>query len=153
MVRRMMTRLVHGDAQLKPDARARTVLATSIRERAVTTPAATVVRPARTWVVLVACLAAALAAGACGGGKKSGGDTYAKASDVQGDCCEHLSGDARSQCVSQIVHVDDQNVAKTSVNQQTYACVTQHFQCDAATGHATLASAQAQLECIQDLGQ
>ena len=149
----MKTRLACSDAQLQTDARARTILAHAIRERAVTTPAATVVRPARAWFALVATLASALAAGACGGSKHSGGDTYAKAEDVQGDCCEHLSGDARTQCVSQIVRVDDQNVARTSVNQQTYACVTDHFTCDPATGHATPASAQAQLECIQDLGQ
>ena len=88
---------------------------------------------------------------ACGGGKHA--DTYARATDVQGDCCQHLAGAARDSCLSQVVRVDDPGVAKTSVNQATYACVVDHFQCDAATGHPTQTSAQAQLECIQDLAE
>lgn len=90
---------------------------------------------------------------ACGGGGSKPRDTYARATDVQADCCEHLAGDARASCLQQVVKIDDPAVAQTSVNQQTYACVVQHFACDASTGRPTPQSAQAQLECIQDLGQ
>lgn len=86
---------------------------------------------------------------ACGG--SSSRDTYTRASDVQRQCCEHLDGDGRTQCLQQVVKIDDPGVAKTSINQQTYACVVDHFTCDPATGKPTQASAQAQLECIQDL--
>jgi hypothetical protein len=88
---------------------------------------------------------------ACGGGGGKRPDTYARAADVQGDCCQHLSGSARDACLSQVVRVDDPAVAKTAVNQETYSCVVEHFECDAASGHPTQKSAQAQLECIQDL--
>jgi hypothetical protein len=97
---------------------------------------------------LVASLAAVLLAG-CGGGTR--GDTYARGTDVQGQCCEHLQGGARDQCLGGVVRVADQGVAKTQANQSTYACVVDHFVCDPATGHPTQPSAQAQLECIQDL--
>lgn len=141
----MQTRPACTDAQLDSSARWRPALATAIRERKVTKAPTTVVRPARWFVTF---LATALLA-ACGGGSR--GDTYAKATDVQGQCCNHLAGDARDQCNSEIVRVDDTNVAQTSVNQDTYACITTHFQCDPSTGHPTQASAQKQLECIQDL--
>jgi len=72
---------------------------------------------------------------------------------VQEQCCEHLEGGARDQCLQKIVRVGDPEVAKTKANQQQFACVTEHFVCDPATGHATQASAQAQLDCIQDLEQ
>jgi hypothetical protein len=91
---------------------------------------------------------ASLALLGCGG---KHGDTYARATDVQGQCCQHLAGGPRDTCLSQVVRVDDPQVAKTSVNQSTYACVVEHFECDAGTGHPTQRSAQAQLECIQDL--
>ena len=42
-------------------------------------------------------------------------------------------------------------MAGSPVNQSTFACVVDHFTCDPTTGHATKDSAQAQLECIQDL--
>lgn len=95
-------------------------------------------------------LAASLAAcGGGGGGSK--GDTYTRATDVQGKCCEHLSGEGRTQCLQQVVRVDDPGVAKTSINQETYACVVDNFTCDPASGKPTQESAQKQLECIQDL--
>ena len=90
-----------------------------------------------------------LLAGACDGGKKK--DTYARGTHVQEECCEHLSGPARDECLQKIVRVSDPEVAKTSVNQQQYACIAEHFVCDPAQGHATQASAQAQMDCIQDL--
>ena len=110
---------------------------TSIRERRAT--------PVRTTVVA---LALSLVA-ACGGGRH--GDTYAKATSAQEGCCEHLSGPGRDECLQKIVRVNDAEVAKTSTNQSTYACIQEHFTCDAQTGHATAASAQAQMDCIQDL--
>ncbi len=94
-------------------------------------------------------LAASLAA--CGGGGGGSRDTYTKATDVQGACCEHLAGEGRTQCLQQVVRIDDPGVAKSSINQQTYACVVDHFTCDPASGKPTQASAQAQLECIQEL--
>lgn len=101
---------------------------------------------------LLSALALALALPACGGGDKHR-DTYARATDVQGQCCEHLQGAGRDQCLQQVIRIDDPQVAQTSVNQATYACVVDHFTCDPATGRPTPPSAQAQLECIQDLPQ
>jgi hypothetical protein len=91
-------------------------------------------------------LAAALAA--CGGGKHT--DTYASATGVQEKCCENLSGPGRDQCLQRIVRVDE-SARTSSTNQATYECVVDHFTCDSGTGHATQASAQSQMECIQDL--
>lgn len=88
---------------------------------------------------------------ACGGGGGKKKDTYARGTHVQEECCEHLDGPARDECMQKIVRVSDPEVAKTSVNQQQYACVVDHFVCDPAKGHATQASAQAQMDCIQDL--
>ncbi|HPH70733.1 MAG TPA: hypothetical protein PLF40_33505 [Kofleriaceae bacterium] len=93
-------------------------------------------------------LGVVLGALGCGGRH---GDTYAKATNAQEACCENLTGDARAACLQKIVRVDDPKVAASKVNQDTYGCVVEHFTCDAATGVATKASAQAQLECIQDL--
>ena len=129
------------DAHLELVRRQREVIADSIRERRATPTGSTVVTALRWWI--------ALTLAACGGGHH--GDTYARATDVQQQCCEHLAGGARDSCLREIVRVDDAHVASTDANQSTYACVGEHFACDAATGHATKASAQAQLECIQDL--
>lgn len=92
-------------------------------------------------VVLVAC--------GCGGSHHT--DRYAQATNVQEACCEHITGPARDACLQKIVRVSDPEVARTSTNQSTYACVVEHFTCDTQTGHATAASAQAQMDCIQDL--
>lgn len=94
-------------------------------------------------------LAVLAAIGCGGGGKKS--DPYVRGVAVQESCCENLTGPARDQCLQKVVRVGDPEVAKTSVNQQQYACVVEHFVCDPAKGHATQASAQAQMDCIQDL--
>jgi len=94
-------------------------------------------------------LSTILLAVACGGGGAKG-DTYARGTQVQEQCCEKLSA-GRDACLQQVVRVDDKTVAGSSLNQQTFACVVEHFTCDPATGHATRDSAQAQLECIQDL--
>jgi hypothetical protein len=98
-------------------------------------------------------IAALLLAAACGGGGSKRSDTYARANDVQGQCCQHLAGAGRDTCLSQIVRVDDAAIAQSSANQATYAWVAKHFVCDPSTGHPTQQSAQTQLECIQDLQQ
>jgi hypothetical protein len=91
---------------------------------------------------------------ACGGGgDKKQRDTYARGTQVQEQCCEHLKGADRDACLQKIVRVGDPEVAKTRVNQEQYACIVEHFTCDPARGHATQASAQAQMDCIQDLEQ
>ena len=106
-------------------------------------------RPVREHAVtLAAATLSSLLLVACGGGH---GDTYARGTHVQEDCCEHLAADSRAACLQHIVRVDDREVAATDVNQATYGCVIDHFACDASTGHATHDSAQQQLECIQGL--
>ena len=96
----------------------------------------------------------ALLAGACGGGGKTKrGDTYVAATSAQEQCCEHLAGGARDSCLQQIVRVPDEAVARSQQNQATYACVQEQFVCNPATGMPTQESAQAQLDCIQDLPQ
>ena len=96
-------------------------------------------------------LAFVVACGGKGGGGGGGGDTYARGTQVQESCCEYVKGAGRDACLKQIVRIEDRTVAGSSVNQSTFACVVDHFACDAGTGHATKDSAQAQLECIQDL--
>ena len=84
----------------------------------------------------------------CSGSKKHD-NTYAKATSEQQQCCEH-AGANRDSCLQQIVRVED-FAQQSSANQATYSCVVDHFTCDPATGHATQPSAQAQIDCIQDL--
>jgi len=96
-------------------------------------------------------LAAALVGCGGGGGGKKRGNTYVAATSVQEQCCEHLVAAAREDCLRGIVRVSDEAVASSAQNQDTYACVQEHFACDPATGRATQPSAQAQLDCIQDL--
>ena len=86
---------------------------------------------------------------ACGGHRSK--DTYARGTDLQRACCENLSAGARDKCLGDLVRIEDRAVQSSSANQQTYACVVEHFTCDPASGHATQPSAQAQLECIQEL--
>ena len=110
------------------------------RERAATTRLTTVAR---------LCLAAGLLLAACGGSKRA--DHYAAATSAQERCCEKASD--RDTCLQQIVRAPDAEVAGTPVAQASYACVQEHFECDELTGRATAASAQAQLDCIQELPQ
>ncbi len=142
----MMDRLECNPDYLRLATLDQTTLADSIREREVTKFRTTLVTKTSRWWIAASF---ALLAACSGGGKKP--DTYARASDVQGDCCQHLKGGARDQCLGGIVRIDDTGVAKTDTNQATYACVVDHFQCNPETGHPTQTSAQAQLECIQDL--
>jgi hypothetical protein len=123
---------------------------TTIRERQVTNSRTTLVTRASRWLVASVVISVMAACGGGGGGGKKP-DTYARANDVQGQCCQHLQAGARDQCLQGIVRIDDTAVASTSTNQATYACVVDHFQCNPETGHPTQQSAQAQLECIQDL--
>jgi hypothetical protein len=99
----------------------------------------------------------ALLAGACGGGGGAAtkrGDTYVAATSAQEQCCEHLgAGGPRENCLQSIVRVPDEAVARSAQNQETYACVQEHFVCDPSTGMPTQDSAQSQLDCIQDLPQ
>ena len=95
--------------------------------------------------------ALALAAAACGG--RPHHNTYQRATMAEQRCCESLAGPARDQCLQELVRVPDPGVQTTSTNQATFECVEDHFVCDPSTGHATQPSAQAQLDCIQDLAQ
>ncbi len=112
-------------------------------ERRLTVPRTTVAS------VRLALVVAMIAAAGCGGGR---GDTYAKAIDRQGACCEQLAT-GREACLAEIVRVDDPAAARAPANQDSYACVVDHFVCDPATGRATAESNQRQLDCITDLGQ
>jgi hypothetical protein len=107
------------------------------------------VYPRRLTTVALAPLLAIAAA--CGGHKRQ--DTYQHATAIEQQCCEHLTGAPRDQCLQSIVRVSDPAVASSSTNQDTFACVEDHFVCDAQTGRATKQSAQAQLDCIADLQQ
>lgn len=113
------------------------------RELAITPHRHSVIRRLRILVV-------AVSLAACGG-NGSTKDTYTRATDVQGACCEHLKGEGRTQCLQQVVRVEDTGAAKSSINQETFACVVDHFTCDPASGRPTQQSAQEQLECIQQL--
>jgi hypothetical protein len=132
---------VRVDAHLHAVLHGRQVLATAVREQHVTPRSNTVPRVLRMWI--------AITLAACGGGHR--GDTYARATQEQEQCCEQLSGATRDECLRKLVRVSDPEVARTSTNQDQYACVTEHFVCDPTSGHATQQSAQAQLDCIQDL--
>lgn len=114
------------------------------RERPSTTRATTLARLGLAGIALLA---------ACGGGGGARVDRYARATNLQEKCCEHLAGDARTSCLQAIVRAPSEDVAEAPANQATYACVQEHFVCDPATGHATAESAQAQLDCIQELPQ
>lgn len=138
---------IRGDAYLRALLDGKQVIATAVRERGATPARSTVVTARRWWVAFTA---TALLAIGCGGGGKSR-DTYAKGVQVQEQCCESLSGPARDNCLKEVVRVDDPNAQKTATNQQTYACVVEHFVCDPKTGHETAASAQAQHDCTDDL--
>jgi hypothetical protein len=86
---------------------------------------------------------------ACGGASKH--DSYARGTNLEAQCCENLQGTARDTCLGELPKVADKAVQSDAANQATYRCVAEHFTCDRATGHATQQSAQAQLECIQQL--
>lgn len=134
---------IRVDAHLHAVLHGRQVLAAAVRERRTTPRNNTVARVLRLWI--------AITLAACGGGHR--GDTYARATHAQEQCCEVLSGPSRDDCLQKLPRVNDPEVAKTRANQDQYACVQEHFVCDPSTGHATQQSAQASLDCIQDLDQ
>jgi len=102
-----------------------------------------------TLVALAALAASALACGAA----DTTPNHYAAAVNRQEQCCDGLADPAaRDECRAQIRRVDSEAAANTDVNQQTFECVERYFQCDPATGRATQESAQAQLDCLSDLG-
>ena len=124
------------------------ILARAHRERERTARGNTVASISRWWIIAIGLVLAA-----CGGGGGHHGDMYAKGDQVQSQCCEHLAGAERDQCLGALPRVGDPGVASYSTTQDVYACVAENFVCDPATGHATQASAQSQLDCIQDLGE
>ncbi len=126
------------------------VLAAAVRDASTTVTPGTVVRPQRWWVTLRV-TAILLMLVACGGPTRT--DTYARGTDLQEQCCESLTGAPRDACLAAIVRIHDPGAAATATNQQTYACVVDHFVCDPATGHETAASAQAQHDCTDELLQ
>lgn len=122
------------------------VSAAAVRECGTTPRRGTVVTATRWWSVLTVMVALMVG---CGGNRK--GDTYARGVQVQEACCEHLGGADRDACLGEVVRLDDPAAAGTATNQQTYACVVEHFVCDPTTGRETQASAQAQHDCTDDL--
>lgn len=142
----MTERRLRGNAYLRALLDGRRILAASVREQGTTERRDRVVVAARWWFAISA-LAVALAA--CSGGKKT--DTYARGTRLQEQCCEHLSGPDRDTCLKEVIRVDDPAAAQTATNQQTYACIVEHFVCDPRTGRETPASAQAQHDCTDDI--
>ena len=63
------------------------------------------------------------------------------------ELCADRKGEERSTCENDVVR----SVRSSKVSRSTYACVQRHFVCDGMTGTATKASAQAQLDCINDI--
>ena len=135
-----------GNAYLRALRDGRDILAASVRERSTTPERDGVVTAARWWFAISALM---LALAACGGGKKT--DTYARGTQLQEQCCESLSGPDRDVCLKEVIRVDDPAAANTATNQQTYACIVEHFVCDPKTGRETQASAQAQHDCTDDI--
>lgn len=140
---------VRHDAYLHALLDGKQVIADAVREQRTTPERRTPVTPTRWWFALSA-FALFCALAACSG-NKGGGDTYARGVQVQEQCCENLQGPARDSCLKEVVRVDDPNAQRTATNQQTYACITEHFVCDPQTGHETQQSAQAQHDCTDDL--
>ena len=88
------------------------------------------------------------------GGAQGGGDPYAETITKQRACCSQLGDpNERAACIDQIVTVDDEDVRGSAENRATFRCIEQNFVCDPSTGQATAASRQAQLDCINDIGQ
>jgi hypothetical protein len=117
-----------------------------LRERGTAARPGGVVTTARWWGV-VTTLVVGLAA--CSTGTHN--DTYARGTQIQEQCCEHLAGAARDSCLRDVVRIDDSAATQTATNQLTYACVVEHFVCDPRTGHETRESAQAQHDCTDNL--
>jgi len=93
-------------------------------------------------------LVAAFAAGACA---TTAENNYRKAASLQQTCCNNLTANqaARNACLADIPRVQGEEMS--TLNQETFACVVKNFRCDTAAGKATRDSAQAQLDCLNDL--
>lgn len=142
----MISGTTRGNADLRAVPDDREGIAGALREARTTPERTTVVTTLRCWFALTA---VALALAACGGGRRN--DTYARGTQVQEACCENLQGVDRDRCLAEVIRVGDPAAAKTATNQQTFACVVEHFVCDPQTGRETQASAQAQHDCTDDL--
>jgi hypothetical protein len=98
----------------------------------------------------VAAATLCFAAFACGASRPR--NAYRTAVSEQEQCCRALGEQgAVERCNERIIRVGRADVATSDENQRTFACVEANFVCDAETGEATLASKQAQLDCINDL--
>jgi hypothetical protein len=74
---------------------------------------------------------------------------YRPALAAQESCCKGLTDPgARNACLADVPRTQDE---ASSINQETFSCVQRNFRCDPATGRATHESAQAQLDCLNDL--
>lgn len=127
-----------GNGHLRALQEGKQVIAAAVREQRTTRRGAGVTH---WWIALILA--------GCGGGSRT--DTYAKGTNALEECCESVQGAGRDQCLAEVPHVEDEGAAGTATNQQTYACIVDHFTCDPATGRATQPSAQAQYDCIEDL--
>ncbi len=142
----MRSSTTRGNAYLRALLHGKAVLVGAVREARTTPAPKTVVTTLRWWIPLTA---AALVLVACGGSRSN--DTYARGTQVQEACCENLQGQDRDRCLAEVIRVGDPAAARTATNQQTFACVVEHFVCDPQTGRETQASAQAQHDCTDDL--
>ena len=142
----MIDRTTRSNAYLRALRSGKAVIAHAVREARTTPARNTVVTTLRWWIALTA---TALVLAACGGSR--GTDTYARGTQVQEECCENLQGQHRDRCLGEVIRIGDPAAARTATNQQTFACVAEHFVCDPQTGRETQASAQAQHDCTDDL--
>ncbi|HVK82988.1 MAG TPA: hypothetical protein VM513_02725 [Kofleriaceae bacterium] len=142
----MIDRRQRGNAYLRAILDGRAILAAAMRDDSTTPRSKGVAIAARWWFALTAIV---LGLSACRTSKHN--DTYARGTQLQEECCEHLDGANRDACLREVVRVDDPGAAPTATNQQTYACVVEHFVCDPRTGREPPASAQAQHDCTDDI--
>ena len=91
--------------------------------------------------------AALLAAGACATAPIN---HYRQALSSEELCCNNLRDPgARNACLADIPHVPGDEMSP--LNQETFGCTERNFRCDPGTGRASRESAQAQLDCLNDL--
>src|SRR5665647_555314 len=121
----MIRSSTRGDAHLRALLHGKEGIAGAVREARTTPGRTTVVTTLRWWFALTA---TALLLVACGGSR--GNDTYARGTQVQEECCENLQGPDRDRCLGEVIRVGDPAAAQTATNQQTFACVVEHFVCD-----------------------
>jgi hypothetical protein len=102
-----------------------------------------------TRLITVSTLITAAALVACGGAQRN---HYRASLGKQESCCKQLPDDGSSAaCMNEIPKVDDPAAETAQTNQETFACVERYFMCDVNTGRATKESAQAQLDCLNEL--